>query len=152
MRRLHQLARRKSITHNHIADLVAGLEERGLAPKSIANYAGTLSALVSFAGEPRRGWVTSNPCRGAVLPAMPDCSEIRFLVLAAAGVPMRTLQEWMGHRISRRPSALRTMRRVPERLELVAAAFGHGTSRGTSMSESDVTSEHLNPVNTGVPA
>ena len=32
--------------------------------------------------------------------------------MAAAGVPMRTLQEWMGHRDIRRPSAMRTMRRA----------------------------------------
>ena len=30
--------------------------------------------------------------------------------MAAAGVPMRALQEWMGHRDLRRPSAMRTTR------------------------------------------
>jgi integrase len=45
-------------------------------------------------------------------------------VMAAAGVPMRTLQEWMGHRTSRRRSAMRTMRRMSGRSRWLTGAFG----------------------------
>ena len=66
----------QSITHHDVADLVAVMEARGLAPKSVHNYIGTLSALFNFAAAPRRGWATSNPCRGAELPAIPECAEM----------------------------------------------------------------------------
>jgi integrase len=283
----------ESITHHDVADLVTVMEARGLAPKSIANYIGTLSALFNFAAAPRRGWATSNPCRGAELPAIPQCSEIRFLELdevdalvaaaqpgayeaidralyrtaamtglrqgelialrwrdvdwraarirvrqnyvrgefgtpksrrstrsvpmadavggeldrlcqlstntgddelvfadphtdgplergavlrrfrhaltaarlveshrfhdlrhtfgtrmAAAGVPMRTLQEWMGHRDIETTQRYADYAPSAREAELVAVAFGQGTSRGTSMSESHVTSDDVRRVNT----
>jgi integrase len=62
-----------------VADLVSALEVRGLAPKTIANVVGTLSALFNFAR--RRRWATANPCDGAELPAVPEATEIRFLTL-----------------------------------------------------------------------
>jgi integrase len=287
----------ESITHHDVADLVAVMEARGLAPKSIANYIGTLSALFNFAAEPRRGWATSNPCRGAELPAIPECKEIRFLELdevdalvsaaqpgayeaidralyltaamtglrqgelialrwrdvdwrasrvrvrqnyvrgkfgtpksrrstrsvpmadavggeldrlyksstargddelvfadphtggplergailrrfrhaltaarlveshrfhdlrhtfgtrmAAAGVPMRTLQEWMGHRDIETTQRYADYAPSAPEAARVAAACGQGTSRGTSMSESENTSEHLNAADTGLAA
>jgi integrase len=63
-----------------VADLVAALEGKGLAPKTIANVVGTLSAMFSFAR--RRRWASQNPCDGAELPAVPEATEIRFLTLA----------------------------------------------------------------------
>jgi integrase len=277
----------ESITHDHVADLIAVLEVRGLAPKSIHNYVGTLGALFNFAAEPRRGWVSVNACRGAELPAVPESVEIRFLELdevdalaaaaqpgeyeaidralyltaamtglrqgelialrwrdvdwraakirirqsyvrgefgtpksrrstrsvpmadvvggeldrlyrtagcpgdddlvfadpgtggpleraavlrrfrhalrsakltqshrfhdlrhtfgtrmAAAGVPMRTLQEWMGHRDIETTQRYADYAPSAHEAELVAAAFGRGTSRGTSLSESEVISAH----------
>jgi integrase len=71
----------EAIRHEDVADLVAHLEERELAPKSIHNYVGTLSALFNYAMGPRRRWATTNPCKGTELPAVPDCTEIRFLEL-----------------------------------------------------------------------
>ena len=62
--------------------------------------------------------------------------------MAAAGVPLRTLQEWMGHR------DIATMQRYADyapsarEAEMVAAAFARGTNLGTNLSEPDVTSDH----------
>ena len=50
-----------------------------MAPKSIRNIIGTLSALFNFAKAPRRRWASTNPCDGAELPAIADAEEIRFL-------------------------------------------------------------------------
>lgn len=70
-----------SITHDDIADFVSMMETRGLSPKSIANYVGTLSALFNYAMAPKRKYVTSNPCAGAELPKVPEATEIRWLEL-----------------------------------------------------------------------
>ena len=64
-----------------VADLIASMEARGLAPKTIHNVIGTLSALFNFAKAPRRRWATVNPCVGAELPAIPEAVEIKFLTL-----------------------------------------------------------------------
>ena len=69
------------ITPEDIADLISSLEAAGLAPKTIHNILGTLSALFNFAKAPRRRWASSNPCAGAELPAIAEASEIRFLTL-----------------------------------------------------------------------
>ncbi len=69
------------ITPEDVADLIASLESSGLAPKTIHNILGTLSALFNFAKAPRRRWTTTNPCVGAELPAIAETSEIRFLTL-----------------------------------------------------------------------
>ena len=69
-----------AISREDVADLVAALERKELAPKTIRNIIGTLSALMNFAR--RRRWASSNPCDGAELPAIPDATEIRFLTLA----------------------------------------------------------------------
>jgi integrase len=70
------------IDADDVADLIAVLAGKGLAPKTIRNATGTLSALMNFAKAPRRRWVTFNPCDGAELPEIPDSDEIRFLTLA----------------------------------------------------------------------
>jgi integrase len=69
--------------------------------------------------------------------------------MAAAGVPMRTLQEWMGHRDIATTQRYSDYAPSPHEAELVARAFApRGTSRGTRLSESDVISENLNAANT----
>jgi integrase len=56
----------------------------------------------------------------------------------AAGVPMLTLQEWMGHRDIETTQRYADYAPNPHEAELVAAAFARGTSRGTNMSGADV--------------
>src|SRR5207302_7896219 len=58
--------------------------------------------------------------------------------MAAANVPMRTLQEWMGHRDIQTTQRYADYAPSAREAELVAAAFGQGTSRGTSLTESEV--------------
>src|SRR5688572_24343109 len=53
-----------AICNDDIVDLVAVLERRGLGPKSIRNYVGTLSALFNYARAPQRRWAAVNPCEG----------------------------------------------------------------------------------------
>lgn len=85
----------ESITPEDVADFIAALEAKGLAPKTICNVHGTLAALFNYAKAPRRRWATSNPCEGAELPAIPEPSEIRYLdldtidLLAAHALPGR---------------------------------------------------------------
>ncbi len=69
------------VTYDDIEMLVTRMEERGLSPKSIANYVGTISALFAYGLRPRVQWVTSNPCEGVELPAVPESAEIRFLTV-----------------------------------------------------------------------
>ena len=70
-----------AIDHTLVIDLLGALEAKDLAPKSIRNIITTLSALFTFARQPQRRWVTSNPCDGLELPATPDQIEVRFLTL-----------------------------------------------------------------------
>ena len=69
----------QAIRAEDVLDLVAALEAKGLAPKTIRNIVGTLSALFNFALAPQRGWATVNPCQGLELPAVRATTEIRFL-------------------------------------------------------------------------
>ncbi|HLM50224.1 MAG TPA: site-specific integrase [Solirubrobacteraceae bacterium] len=59
--------------------------------------------------------------------------------MAAAGVPMRTLQEWMGHRDLATTQLYADYAPSAREAEMVAAAFARGTNRGTNLSESHVT-------------
>lgn len=70
-----------SIRPEDVEDLVALMESKGLSPKSIRNYIGTLSALFNYARAPRRRWASSNPCDGLELPERGEETEIRFLDL-----------------------------------------------------------------------
>jgi len=70
-----------SISHEDVLDLVAVLEDKGLAPKTIQNLMATLSGLFKFAKAPQRRWAAHNPCEGLELPAAPESEEIRFLTL-----------------------------------------------------------------------
>lgn len=61
--------------------------------------------------------------------------------MAAVGVPMRTLQEWMGHRDIATTQRYADYAPGTHEAELVAAAFARGSSGGSSLSESEVTSQ-----------
>jgi integrase len=62
-----------------VEDLIATLAAKGLAPKTIRNIIGTLSALFNFAKAPARRWAASNACDGAELPRAPEPRETRYL-------------------------------------------------------------------------
>ncbi len=81
-----------AIRHEDVVDLVAVLEQRGLGPKSIHNYVGTLSALFNFAKAPQRRWAAANPCEGVELPGVHDSGEIRFLDEAEWEAVLRHVQ------------------------------------------------------------
>jgi hypothetical protein len=68
-----------TLTVRDVADFVAMLERKGLAPKTIRNVVGNLSAMCNYAKSPQRGWMQVNPCDGVELPAADDSVEIRFL-------------------------------------------------------------------------
>jgi integrase len=70
-----------TVSAEDVLDLVSTLEGKGLAPKTVRNVIGTLSALFTFAKAPQRAWVAVNPCEGLELPAAPEATEIRFLTL-----------------------------------------------------------------------
>jgi len=63
--------------------------------------------------------------------------------MAAANVPMRTLQEWMGHRDLATTQIYADYAPSSQEAAMVAAAFARGTNRGTNLSESEVISENL---------
>ncbi len=69
------------VTHEDVVDLMALMENGGIAPKTIRNYLGTLGALFNYAKGPRRRWATSNPCEGIELPAVPEHNGLRYLEL-----------------------------------------------------------------------
>lgn len=69
--------------------------------------------------------------------------------MAAAGVPMRTLQEWMGHRDVQTTQIYADYAPSAHEAEMVAAAFGRGAIRGANLSKSEVFSADENPVTTG---
>jgi integrase len=54
------------------------LQTKGLAPKTIRNVIGTLSALFNFARPPRRRRASTNPGDGAELPPLPEAEELGF--------------------------------------------------------------------------
>lgn len=64
-----------------VITLMGLLERRGLAPKTVRDILGTLSALFNFAKAPHRRYAFSNPCEGIELPAVPEPQEVRFLTL-----------------------------------------------------------------------
>jgi integrase len=70
-----------SVRHEDVVDLMSLMERKGIAPKTIRNHLGTLSAIFNFAKGPRRKWATSNPCEGMELPAVPEHDGFRYLEL-----------------------------------------------------------------------
>lgn len=63
--------------------------------------------------------------------------------MAAAGVPMRTLQEWMGHRDFKTTTIYADYAPSTGEAELVERAFAAGTNSGTNLSASESNSEQL---------
>ena len=70
-----------SVTARDVDSFARQLAAGGLAPKSVRNVIGTLSAIFAFVRNPLRGWVAANPCDGLELPTVPDADQIRFLGL-----------------------------------------------------------------------
>ncbi len=68
-----------SVRYEEVVDFAAALKGKGLSPKSIRNYVGTLSTLYRFAMHPRRRWATANPCDGIELDEVPQYEGIRYL-------------------------------------------------------------------------
>ncbi len=58
---------------------------------------------------------------------------------AGAGVPMRTLQEWMGHRDIQTTQRYADYAPSSREASLIAAAFDRGTNPGTNMREPELT-------------
>jgi integrase len=86
-----------AIDPEDIDDLVALMQSRGLAPKTIRNYIGTLSAMFNFARSQRRPLISANPCNRVKLPPVKERTEIRFLDVdeveaLVANVPDRPYQ------------------------------------------------------------
>jgi integrase len=67
-------------------------------------------------------------------------------MMAAAGVPMRTLQEWMGHRDLATTQRYADYAPSTREVEMVAAAVAHarGSIRGSNLRESQMTSDDAN--------
>ncbi len=59
---------------------------------------------------------------------------------AGANVPMRTLQEWMGHRDIATTQRYADYAPSPHEAEMIARAFARGSNSGSNLSESQVTS------------
>jgi integrase len=58
--------------------------------------------------------------------------------MAAARVPMRTLQEWMGHRDLATTQIYADYAPSTHEAEMIAAAFARGSNRGSNLSESQL--------------
>jgi integrase len=84
-----------SITYEDVADLVKSMRQKGLSPKTIQNYIGTLKTLYKFAMHPRRRWAMANPAEGIELDGVPRYQGIRYLnpdeveLLVANAIPGR---------------------------------------------------------------
>jgi integrase len=61
--------------------------------------------------------------------------------MAAAGVPMRTLQEWMGHRDLATTQRYADYAPSAREAEMVAAAFARATNPSTNLSEPQITAD-----------
>ena len=102
-------------------------------------------------GEPLRDRALARRYRRALKAAGLDTTH-RFhdlrhtfgTAMAAAGVPMRTLQEWLGHRHISTTQRYADYAPSPHEAAMVARAFERGSVSGSVLSESEVTSEHLN--------
>jgi integrase len=69
------------ITAEDVQDFVGMLEAKELAPKTIRNIVGTLSAFFNFAKLPRNRWAAVNPCEGVEILAPDVDHDVRFLTL-----------------------------------------------------------------------
>jgi integrase len=89
----------EAIGKHDVEDLLATLEGKGLAPKTVKNILATLSALFIFAH--KRGWAGENPCEGVEPPAASPSTEIRFLTLAEVDAMIAHAPEGMFRDIDR---------------------------------------------------
>jgi integrase len=71
--------------------------------------------------------------------------------MAAAGVPLRTLQEWMGHRDFKTTLIYADYAPSAHETEMAERAFAAGTNRGTNLSGSEGSSEDLKPLEQAAP-
>jgi integrase len=90
-----------AIGYRDVADLIAALEGKGLAPKTIRNVVASLSAIYNFARAPQRRWASSNPCEGVELPAVPETTEVRFLTLEEVDALIAHLPQGMFLKVDR---------------------------------------------------
>jgi integrase len=68
--------------------------------------------------------------------------------MAAAGVPMRTLQEWLGHGSVTTTQIYADYSPSSREADMIAAAFARGSIRGSNLSESETISENSNRIGT----
>ena len=66
--------------------------------------------------------------------------------MAAAGVPLRTLQEWMGHRDFKTTLIYADYAPSEHETQMAERAFARGANRGTNLSETEATSGELEPL------
>jgi integrase len=90
-----------SVRPEDVEGLMGKMEGDGLAPKTIRNYVGTLSALFNYARGPRRRWASSNPCEGLELPSTDRSEEIRFLDLTEVDALIAAVPEGAQQRSDR---------------------------------------------------
>jgi len=66
--------------------------------------------------------------------------------MAAAGVPLRTLQEWMGHRDFKTTLIYADYAPSAHEAEMAERALARGTNRGTNLSETEATPDDRTPL------
>jgi integrase len=88
----------QAVTRQDVRDLIASLEQKGLAPKTVRNVIATLGALYKFAAHPDRRWATAgNPTEGVALPAASGGHDIRFLTPAEIRTLLDHIPEGIYH-------------------------------------------------------
>jgi integrase len=88
----------QAVTRQDVRDLIASLEQKGLAPKTVRNVIATLGALYKFAAHPDRRWATAgNPTEGVALPAASGSHDIRFLTPAEIRTLLDHIPEGIYH-------------------------------------------------------
>jgi integrase len=144
---------RRSTRSVPMADEVGGELER-LFKRSRSQGDGDLVFAHPASGEPLPKANVTRRFRKALKAAGLDTSH-RFHDLrhtfgtrcAAEGVPMRTLQEWMGHRDLATTQIYADYSPSGAESALIAAAFDRGSNWGSNLSESEGTSANLKPPN-----
>ena len=134
-----------------LADRLAGELERHY---QASNYQGDDDLVF---GHPHTGQVLDHSALVRRFKAALRAGEVRQVrfndlrhsfatAIAAAGVPMRTLQEWMGHRDYKTTLIYADYAPNAGESDLVERAFAAGTNPGTNLSASEDNSEQLKPL------
>jgi integrase len=142
---------RRSSRSVPLADEPAGALER-LFQRSRFQESDDLVFCEPDTGEPLRDRALIRRYRRALKAAGLDTAH-RFhdlrhtfgTAMAAEGVPMRTVQEWMGHRHLSTTQIYADYAPSPHEAAMVARAFDRGSVSGSVLSESQLTSDHLSP-------